>query len=243
MSIELALEDLMAGKFVLLHDSTSREDEVDMVIAAEKVEPAHVARMRRDAGGLICIALHPRAAENLGLPFLTDIYGSAAEAHGVLEVTKPNDLPYDERSAFSIAVNHRRTFTGITDTDRALTISELGKISARALNGSAVEEFGREFRSPGHVPLLRAAKGLLAERQGHTELTVALIELAGLTPATAICEMLDAETHRALSAEGAGEYAAENGLVCLESKDVIRAYETKVGPGGPRTGGSHPGGD
>lgn len=242
MSVERALNDLRAGKFVLLHDAASREDETDMVVVAEKVGPSHVVRMRLDAGGLICVALHPKAAENLGLPYLTDIYAPASSSFEVLKVTKPDDLPYDERSAFSISVNHRRTFTGITDSDRALTISELGKIGARAFNGSAVEEFGRNFRSPGHVPLLRAAEGLLSERQGHTELVVALAEMAGLTPVVAICEMLDAETHRALSRDGARRYAADNELAYIDGRDVLQAYEGRVGPGSPRTGESYPGG-
>jgi 3,4-dihydroxy 2-butanone 4-phosphate synthase len=229
LNIERALDELRAGKFVLLHDATSRENETDMVVAAEMVGPRHVARMRRDAGGLICVAFHPKAAGNLGLPYLTDIYGPASSSFEVLKVTKPDDLPYDEHSAFSISVNHRRTFTGVTDSDRALTISELGKIGARAFDGSAVEDFGRNFRSPGHVPLLRAAKGMLSERQGHTELVVALAEMAGLTPVVAICEMLDAETHRALSGEGARGYAADNGLAYLKGQDVIRAYENWAG--------------
>jgi len=224
LSIGGALEDLRAGKFVLVHDAASRENEVDMVIAAEAVEPKHVAVMRRDAGGLICVTLHPRIADNLGLPHLTEVYEKASPHFGVLSLTTPDDLPYGERSAFSLAVNHRRTFTGITDFDRALTIRELGKFGAKALNGSMVEEFGRNFRSPGHVPLLRAAGGLLAERRGHTELVVALAELAGITPVVAICEMLDGQTGRALSLEAASEYASGRGLWCLRGEEIVRAW-------------------
>ncbi|MCD6248145.1 MAG: 3,4-dihydroxy-2-butanone-4-phosphate synthase [Hadesarchaea archaeon] len=224
MSIERALRDLREGKFVLLHDDDRRENEVDMVIAARGVRPPHIATMRRDAGGLICVALHPKVADNLGLPYLTDIYKSVP-GFKVLEATEPNDLPYDEISSFSISVNHRKTFTGITDSDRALTISELGRISALALDSRVIEEFGRNFRSPGHVPLLRAANGLLRERLGHTELAVALAEMAGLPPAVAICEMLDGETHLALSKEKARRYALERGLAFLNGEEVIRAYE------------------
>jgi 3,4-dihydroxy 2-butanone 4-phosphate synthase len=213
------------GKFVLVHDAANRENETDMVMAAEAVEPQHVATMRRDAGGLICVALHPRIADNLGLPYLTEVYTSALSHHPILAATKPNDLPYDERSAFSISVNHRRTYTGITDRDRALTIRELGRIGAHALDTPAIEEFGRNFRSPGHVPLLRAADDLISMRQGHTELAVALAEMAGLSPVATICEMLDARTHRALSQEEAKKYAGGNGLVYLEGEDVIQAYE------------------
>jgi len=224
LNIDHALQELRAGNFVLVHDASDRENEVDMVIAAETVEPHHVATMRRDAGGLICVALHPRIADNLGLPYMTEIYDVASHRYNVLEAARPDDIPYDERSAFSISVNHRRTFTGITDVDRALTIRELGKLGAKALDGPMTEKFGRNFRSPGHVPILRAANGLVLERRGHTELVVALAEMAGLTPAVAICEMLDAETNRALSWRKAVEYAGERGLPCLKAAEIVEAY-------------------
>ena len=229
MSIDRALEVFRSGEFVLVHDAASRENEVDMVVAAEFVQPTHIATMRKDAGGLICVALHPTIADNLGLPYLTEVYDGASTKFGILKLTRPNDLPYDERSAFSLAVNYRRTFTGITDIDRALTIRELGKLGARALEDPMEEEFGRNFRSPGHVPLLRAARGLLDEREGHTELAVALAELAGVTPAVAICEMLDSETGKALSFEGAGSYASERGLICLKGEEIVRTHAVRRG--------------
>lgn len=209
---------------MLVHDAASRENEVDMVIAAESIKPKNVATMRRDAGGLICVALHPKIADNFGLPYLTEVYESASPHFSILLFTRSDDLPYDERSAFSLAVNHRRTFTGITDIDRALTIRELGKLGGKALNGPMQEEFGHNFRSPGHVPLLRAANGLLAERRGHTEFVVVLAELAGITPAVAVCEMLDAETGKALSLKAANEYANEKGLPCLTGENIVQAY-------------------
>jgi len=212
---------------VLVHDAPNRENEVDMVVAAESVGPKHVATMRRDAGGLICVALHPKIADNFGLPYLTEVYEKASSYFDVLPSTRPDDLPYDERSAFSLAVNHRRTFTGITDNDRALTIRELGKLGAKALNDPMMEEFGRNFRSPGHVPLLLAADGMLAERMGHTELVVALAGLAGITPVIAVCEMLDAETGKALSLRAASSYASERGLTFLSGAEIVRAYRGK----------------
>ncbi|MGC8816501.1 MAG: 3,4-dihydroxy-2-butanone-4-phosphate synthase [Candidatus Hadarchaeum sp.] len=225
MSIERALEALRKGEFLLLHDSKDRENEVDLVILAEAVKPHHVATMRRDAGGLICVALHPKIADSFGLPYLTDIYREARSKFRVLETAWPNDIPYDERSAFSITVNHRRTFTGVTDEDRALTINELGKLGARAADCDLTGEFGREFRTPGHVHLLRAADGLVAERKGHTELVTALAELAGVTPVVAICEMLDAQTHRALSRQKAREYGRKQGIEFLDGAEVIRELE------------------
>ncbi len=221
MSLERAIKTLGTGGFVLLHDSEGRENEVDMLIAAEFVEPKHVATMRQDAGGLICAALHPTIAKNFGLPYLTEVYGAAASKFNVLAKVWPDDIPYDERSAFSLTVNHRQTFTGITDIDRALTIRELGKLGGRALDGPVVEQFGRNFRSPGHVPLLRAADGLSDERQGHTELSVALAELAGVTPVVVVCEMLDARTSRALSKETAAEYGKKHGMILLGGSELL----------------------
>jgi 3,4-dihydroxy 2-butanone 4-phosphate synthase len=224
LSIDVALQSLRAGNFVLVNDASDRENEVDMVIAAEAVEPNHVATMRRDAGGLICVALHSKIADNLGQPYLTEIYEAAKPNFNVLAVTKPNDIPYDEHSAFSISVNHRRTYTGITDIDRSLTIKELGRLGAKAMDSPMVQEFGKNFRSPGHVPILRAENGLILNRQGHTELVLALAEIAGITPVVAICEMLDAETNRALSWSKAVEYARERKLPCLKASEIVEVY-------------------
>lgn len=220
MSIERALEDLRAGKFVLVHSQA--EDEVDMAIAAQAVEPHHVARMRMEAGGLICVALHSRVAENFGLPYMTRVYEIASRDFKILGRVLPH-----KRSSFSLSVDHRRTHSGITDIDRALTIKELAGLAKRALGGSMVEEFVENFRGPGHVPLLRAADSLLAERRGHTELVIALAELAGITPAVVICEMLDERAGMALSLEAADEYAGRQGLQCLRGDEIVRAWESR----------------
>jgi 3,4-dihydroxy 2-butanone 4-phosphate synthase len=206
----------------------TRENEVDMTIAAEFVRPRDVARMRKEGGGLICVALHPVVAGNFGLPYLTEVYQEAWTKFRVLTLTRPDDIPYDERSAFSLSVNHRGTFTGITDTDRALTIRELGKLGAEALRGSVVRDFGKAFRSPGHVPLLRAAEDLLAERRGHTELAVALAELSEVVPVVTVCEMLDAQTMRALSKKKAKRYAERKGMEFIEGIELVKAWEERV---------------
>lgn len=224
MSLEKALEDLRKGKFVLVHDSSNRENETDLVLTAERAEPEHIARLRQDAGGLICVAIHPVVAKKIEIPYLSSVYKSASSNHEILNSAEVDDLPYDERSAFSISVNHRDTFTGITDADRALTIRELGKLSSRALKENPVDDFGENFRTPGHVPLLRAADNLVEGRKGHTELSVALMEMAGVSPSAAVCEMLDAETNRALSRKGAKEYSKENELVYLEGERIRKGY-------------------
>jgi len=222
--IQEAIEQLRQGRAVLIYDAKGREEETDLVVAAEHATPEQVRRMRKDGGGLLCAAIHPRIAGQLGLPFLTEVWGHAIARFPVFKDLWPHDIPYDEKSAFSITINHRKTFTGISDFDRSLTITELARIGAKAMNGHfKSEEFGRSFRSPGHVVLLRAAEGLLAERKGHTELSVALMEMAGLTPIAAICEMLS-DDHRSLPLEEAERYASREGLVLLEGKEVMEVY-------------------
>jgi 3,4-dihydroxy 2-butanone 4-phosphate synthase len=223
MKIDAAVQELRKGNIILVYDGDGREEETDLIVAAEHATPDHIRTLRKDGGGLICIAVHPVIAEKLRLPFLVDIWSHSSERYKVFEDLRANDIPYDEKSAFSITINHRKTFTGITDCDRSMTITEFSRVANNAMNGYDPAEFGRNFRSPGHVTLLKAAEGLLAKRRGHTELSVALVEMAGLTPVAAICEMLG-DDGGSLSREQAEGYAEKNGLVFLEGKEVIEAY-------------------
>lgn len=224
MSVKEAVKEIRKGNFVLVHDASDREDETDMFIAAEKTTPEDVARMRNDGGGLICASIHPKSANNLELPLMSEIYQEASSQFKILQSAEADDIPYGERSSFSITVNHRDTFTGITDEDRSLTIKKLADISAKAVDDTPVEEFGNQFRSPGHVPLLKAADKLFKQRDGHTEYSIALMEMAGVKPAGVVCEMMDEETHGAMSGEKTEEYAEENGIVRLEGDEIRKEY-------------------
>ncbi|HEC88025.1 MAG TPA: 3,4-dihydroxy-2-butanone-4-phosphate synthase, partial [Thermoplasmata archaeon] len=138
----------------------------------------------------------------------------------------PNDIPYDTKSSFSLTINHRKTFTGIRDIDRALTISEFGKLVKEIKEMSSFKAqriFGERFRSPGNIPICIASKGLLNERNGHTELGIAIAEMAEITPVMAGCEMLDVE--KSLKKEDAIKYAEKNGYIFLEGKEIIEAWK------------------
>jgi 3,4-dihydroxy 2-butanone 4-phosphate synthase len=210
-AVDAAIDAFRAGQPVLIHDFADREGETDIVYPATGVDPAAIRRLRNDAGGLICVALGDSVAERFDLPFLQDAIGHPA--------TENHTLSYDERSSFSITVNHRTTETGITDRDRATTISKLGAAAATADYDG--ETFATEFRSPGHVHLLRAAPALLADRAGHTELGIALAEAADQPPAAVVCEMLDDDTGTALSPTDAAGYAARNDLVYVEGSALL----------------------
>jgi 3,4-dihydroxy 2-butanone 4-phosphate synthase len=223
-----ALTDLQKGKFILIYDSDTREGETDLVIASQFVTPASIRQMRQDGGGLIFIMTSYQKAYQLQLPFLADVYTDIQDRYPILKGLAPNDLLYDTKSSFSLYINHRKTFTGITDKDRSLTMQQfaalLDKID-RLTAEDALTLFGREFRSPGHIPICVAAKNLLNERKGHTELVVSLLTMAGLTPAGSGCEMMG-DTDNALSKTNAQKYAKTHGLVFLTSNEVEKAWQT-----------------
>ncbi|MEM2839405.1 MAG: 3,4-dihydroxy-2-butanone-4-phosphate synthase [Thermoplasmata archaeon] len=231
MSSELlkALEDLRKGRIILIYDADGREEETDMVIASEFVTPETIMTMRKYAGGLICVTVPPEARRCIGIPYMVDVLGHSKGAYPIIDGLKPNDIPYDAKSSFSLTINHRKTFTGITDRDRALTISEFAKIvklSFSCENGYAAELFSKNFRSPGHVHLLNASDDLVLKRQGHTELSTTMMVLAGLTPTATICEMMG-DDGCALSKTKAKEYARRKKLAFIEGKEIIEAWRVR----------------
>jgi len=222
-----AMEDIKAGRFVLVFDSDSREAETDMAIASRFVDHDAVRRMRREAGGLICTIAPAETWRRLGLPYMAELFAESYERHPALRLLAPDDLPYDTKSAFSITINHRKTFTGIPDRDRALTISEFAKLGMRAAGMTDEEaraEFGGSFRAPGHVFLLNSQPKVLDERRGHTELLTGLLKLAGEYPSATICEMMG-DDGRSLPKEEAKRYAERNGLAFVEGAEIIEAWE------------------
>lgn len=204
-----AITAFREGDPVLIHDAADREGETDILFPAGAVGPREVAQLRNDAGGLICVALSAGVADAFDLPFMQDILDHPA--------ARDHTLSYDDRSSFSLTVNHRDTRTGVTDHDRALTIRELG----RAATAPADFPFADTFRCPGHVHLLRSAEDLLASREGHTELGVALAEAADLPSAVVLCEMLADETGEALLPDQAKAYAARHNAPYVEGNELV----------------------
>ncbi|MFB6123426.1 MAG: 3,4-dihydroxy-2-butanone-4-phosphate synthase [Haloferacaceae archaeon] len=214
-AVSRAVAAFRAGDPVLVHDFDDREGETDLLYPAGAVTPAAVSRLRNDGGGLLFVALAHEVAERLDLPFRHDVLDHPANDH--------SDLAYDAHPSFSFTVNHRDTYTGVTDDDRALTMRRLGDVAATVETDADydADDFAAEFRMPGHVHLLKAAPGLLADRRGHTELGLALAEAAGVAPAVAGCEMLDDESGGALSTDDAKAYARRHDLAYLEGDDLV----------------------
>lgn len=220
MTLERALDSLRDGRFVLIHDSEGRENEVDMVVAAQHIRPEHISTMRERAGGLLCLSLDATMAKRLGLEYMHDMLGASLKGDA-LEMIEGR-APYGDRPSFSLAVNHRKTYTGITDADRAKTI---GSFAALYSSENPRADFVSEFSTPGHVPLLIADPKLLSQRRGHTEMSVYLAGLAGLSPSAAICEMMDSSTHAALSKKGALEFAKQMSIEFIDSQDLVEYAE------------------
>ncbi len=230
-AVQKALQELMEGRVVLVYDADGREEETDMVIASEKVTPEAIRLLRKDAGGLICTTADVGIQRALGLPFLTEVFLGMGERYPVMKELIPNDIPYDVKSAFGITINHRKTFTGITDNDRALTVHEFASLAEKALkseNGWAKREFGKNFRAPGHIHLLNTSERILETRFGHTELATALTIMAGMVPSATVCEMMG-DDGRALSKAKAVAYARKHGLTFLEGAEIVQAWRESRG--------------
>ncbi len=167
-SVEDALEDIRQGKIIIVADDEDRENEGDLVCAASLISPEAVNFMTQFGRGLICVALSPPRAAELGLPLMT------AE----------NSDP--QGTAFTISVDAHQRFgvtTGISAHDRAKTIQVLVDPSSRP----------DDLRRPGHIFPLKARPGGVLRRVGQTEAAVDLARLAGLPPVGVICEILNAD--------------------------------------------------
>jgi 3,4-dihydroxy 2-butanone 4-phosphate synthase len=226
-NLQNAIDHLKQGKPILIFDDDDREAETDLVIPSEFVTAELIRQFRKDGGGLICTTIPPRFRMKLNLPYLSEIFYNNGHKQSVLKELIPNDIPYDEISTFSITINHRRTFTGITDNDRALTITEFAKSIPVILDSSeedARKYFGKQFRSPGHVHLLIASENLLQKRFGHTELSTAVMFMAELSGSATICEMMG-DDGNSLRKDEARQYGNSHKLPFVDGKDIIEAWQ------------------
>jgi len=218
-------QSLGQGEPILLYDAREREGETDLVFLSEHATPELIRLARHDAGGLICTAIPDELRRRLDLPFYAELLGLASrEFPGLAGLgERPR---YDRRSAFGITINHRENFTGVPDNDRALTVRTVGALARAAptlRDDELVARFRASFISPGHVPLLYSAPGLLAERKGHTELAISLARMAGLSESATVCEMLG-DSGGARAPEAAERYAEDHGWQYLEGRTIVQAW-------------------
>jgi 3,4-dihydroxy 2-butanone 4-phosphate synthase/GTP cyclohydrolase II len=165
-SVEAAIEAVRNGRLVVVVDDEDRENEGDLIGAAELVTPESVNFMAREARGLMCVAITRERAASLRLPMMEPVNTSLHE------------------TPFTVSVDYRHgTTTGISAADRAATIRALADATATP----------DDFARPGHIFPLRATPGGVLRRAGHTEAAADLAELAGLKPAAVLIEIMHAD--------------------------------------------------
>lgn len=191
-TIEEAVADIRKGKMVVVVDDEDRENEGDLVMAAEKATPEAVSFMAVYGRGLICVPITEKRAEELDF------------APMVLYNTDPHG------TAFTISVDARGVTTGISGHERALTIKKIVDPEARP----------QDFRRPGHIFPLKAKEGGVLRRAGHTEAAVDLARLAGLYPAGVICEIMKDDGTMARVPELL-EFVKKHGLKIVTIADLI----------------------
>jgi 3,4-dihydroxy 2-butanone 4-phosphate synthase / GTP cyclohydrolase II len=192
-SIDAALADLKKGRAIVVVDDKNRENEGDVVFAAEKSTPAKINFLARHARGLICVALAADRVEALGLKPMSDRNGSRHE------------------TAFTVSVEAREgVTTGISAADRSLT--------ARMLADESID--ASAFVSPGHTFPIRARRGGVLVRAGHTEAAVDLVQMAGLGCAGVICEIMN-ENGTMARLPDCARFAKRHGLKIIAVADLI----------------------
>lgn len=202
-SIPDAIAAIRAGKSVVVIDDEDRENEGDLIFAASKATPELTAFMIRYTSGYVCVGMSGELLDRLSLPPMTAVNEDR------------------KGTAYAVSVDAKDVAgTGISAVDRAHTI--------RVLADSATEPF--ELTRPGHVMPLRAVAGGVLRRPGHTEASVDLTTLAGLTGAGALCELVN-DDGTMMRAPGCREFADEHGLLLISIADLIkyrRQYESQV---------------
>jgi len=195
-TVEQAIEDIRDGKFIIVADDEDRENEGDLICAAQLVTPAKIHFLIRRAGGQICLALTPERCDQLGLP---------AQA----------DEDQDRyRTAFTVSIDAAHRFgvtTGVGAADRAKTIQV-------AVDPATLPS---DLRRGGHVFPLRAREGGVLQRVGHTETAVDLARFAGLYPAGVICEILNDDDSAPARRPQLERFAEEHGLTFITVAQVV----------------------
>ncbi|WP_132996339.1 bifunctional 3,4-dihydroxy-2-butanone-4-phosphate synthase/GTP cyclohydrolase II [Sporanaerobacter acetigenes] len=196
-TIEEALEEIKKGNFVIVVDDEDRENEGDLIVAAEKVTTEKINFMTKYARGLVCMP----------------IVGERLEELNIDQMVRENTDNHE--TAFTVSIDYKDTTTGISAGERALTIEKV-------LDSNVCDD---DFRRPGHVFPLKGREGGVLKRAGHTEAAIDLARLAGLYPAGVICEIMNEDGTMARTPQ-LMEYAKKFDIKIITIADLI-AYRRK----------------
>lgn len=192
--IQQALEDIRNGKPVLVMDDFDRENEADLVVAAQTLNVATMARMIRDGSGIVCLCLTEQLADHLELPPM--VQHNSSQFH----------------TAFTVTIEAANgVTTGVSAKDRVTTIHTAIKDNAVA----------HDLNRPGHIFPLRARNGGVLTRRGHTEATIDLARLAGLKPAGVLCELTNPDGTMAAGTQVLA-YAKTHQLTIISIEELVQ---------------------
>ena len=194
-AVEQAIAAVGRGEIVVVVDDEDRENEGDLIMAADAVTPEKIAFFLAHTSGLICVPLTPERADQLDLPLM---------------VTNNTEM---QRTAFTVSVDYRHdTTTGISAADRAATIKALADPHTKA----------SDFNRPGHILPLRYRPGGVLKRAGHTEAAIDLARAAGRTPAGVLCEVVSEDKATMARLPELETFAERHGLCLISIADLIR---------------------
>jgi len=192
-TIQEAVEDIKQGKMIVVVDDENRENEGDLLMAAQKVTPEAVNFMASNGRGMICVPIEKDHAMRLGL----------------FEMVQKN--MESMKTAFTVTVDHKNCRTGISAFERSMTIREIANPCAKA----------EDFLRPGHVFPIISKEGGVLRRAGHTEAAIDIAKLAGLFPAGVICEIMNDDGTMARGPQ-LFEYVKRHGLKIITIADLIK---------------------
>ncbi|MEE6165655.1 MULTISPECIES: GTP cyclohydrolase II [unclassified Mycolicibacterium] len=192
-AVHSAVERLAHGGMIVVADDSRRENEGDLVCAAEMMTPPQMEFILRHGSGIVCTPMSGQRADDLGLPAMVS---RNCDAH---------------QTAFTLSVDHRDVGTGISAMDRTITVRALGSRATLA----------EQLRRPGHIFPLRARPGGVLERAGHTEAAQELVEMAGLNGVAAITELVDIRHRSPLTGDESCGFAQEHRLPFVRISDLI----------------------
>lgn len=192
-SIGAALEEIKAGKMIVVVDDADRENEGDIIMASEKVTPEYINFITREARGMLCVAVNEQRADELNLDYMV------------------NQNTARHQTPFTVTVDYKHgTTTGISTYDRASTILAMVDDKAQA----------SDFARPGHIFPLIAKKGGVLRRAGHTEAAMDLARLAGLKPSGILCEIMNEDGSMA-RVDDLFAFCQKHHLVMITISDLI----------------------
>jgi 3,4-dihydroxy 2-butanone 4-phosphate synthase len=192
--VEKALESIREGNGIIVTDDENRENEGDMIFSAEKLTNKQMALLIREGSGIVCLCLKPEKADELNLPLMVE----------------NNTSTYG--TAFTITIEAAEgVTTGVSAADRVTTIKAAAADNAKP----------EDLNHPGHVFPLRAKKGGVLERDGHTEASVDIMEMAGLKPIGVLCEITNEDGTMARMPRII-EFSKEKDLPIVTIQDIIK---------------------